>query len=103
MKHGSLIKEAYEKKLVQSEDLDFKNSMQCENGAQYSGQVRKDNSQKDGYGIQIWPDGAKYSGYWTQDKTNGFGRYEHLNGDIYSGEWLNDVAHGLGIYHSSNG
>jgi hypothetical protein len=40
---------------------------------------------RDGMGIQIWPDGSKYEGYWKADKANGRGRLIHADGDVYEG------------------
>ena len=45
---------------------------------------------KCGYGIQTWPDGAWYEGYWDNDKANGKGIFYHVDGDIYNGDWVND-------------
>ena len=43
-----------------------------------------------GYGIQVWPDGARYEGYWLNDKANGKGKFYHVEGDIYDGDWVDD-------------
>ena len=40
-------------------------------GNQYKGQWYKD--QKQGHGKQTWPDGAKYTGQWKNNKANGIG------------------------------
>ena len=45
-----------------------------------------------GKGVQIWPDGARYEGDWTDDKASGYGRFEHVDGDIYEGQWKDDKA-----------
>jgi len=39
------------------------------NGATYTGQWL--NEMRDGYGVQIWPDGSRYEGQWRMDKANG--------------------------------
>ena len=44
--------------------------------------------------MQEWPDGTKYLGQWSHDKSNGLGKLIHSSGEIYEGEWLNDQAHG---------
>jgi hypothetical protein len=44
------------------------------------------NNMRDGYGVQVWPDGAKYSGYWMQNKAHGQGKFDHVDGDVYDGE-----------------
>ena len=51
-----------------------------------------------GKGMQIWPDGSMYEGWWQDNKANGRGRLIHADGDVYDGEWLDDMAHGFGVY-----
>ena len=53
---------------------------------------------RSGYGVQEWPDGSKYHGYWENDKANGKGKLYHASGDIYDGEWKDDKANGKGVY-----
>jgi hypothetical protein len=36
-------------------------------------------------GIQIWPDGAKYEGYWRDNVAHGRGKFYHIDGDVYEG------------------
>lgn len=45
-----------------------------------------------GFGVQVWPDGAKYEGYWKSDKAHGKGKFYHVEGDVYDGEWERDKA-----------
>jgi hypothetical protein len=52
---------------------------------------------KEGRGIEIWPDGSIYEGWWKDDKPNGKGREIKANGDIYDGNWKDDKVHGFGI------
>ena len=70
-----------------------KQAYELDNGAIYVGFWNSD-----GYrhfrGIQIWPDGSKYEGYWKSDMANGKGRLIHADGDVYEGDWVNDKAHG---------
>lgn len=40
---------------------------------------------REGYGIQIWPDGARYEGSWKDDKAEGKGKFLHADGDIFEG------------------
>jgi hypothetical protein len=40
---------------------------------------------KHGFGIQIWKDGAKFTGYFIDNKANGWGRFNHIDGDDYAG------------------
>ena len=56
-----------------------------------------------GRGIQIWPDGSIYEGYWRDNKANIIGRLLRSDGDLYDGEWLNGKAHGTGKYQHSQG
>ena len=56
-----------------------------------------------GRGIQLWPDGAKYVGYWKNDAANGKGKLYHADGDIYEGDWVNDKPNGFGIYTHADG
>jgi hypothetical protein len=74
-----------------------------ENGIKYKGQWRVDSDTKDGRGIQIWPDGSQYEGYWKNNKANGRGRLIHGDGDVYEGEWVDDKAHGYGEYQHLDG
>ena len=62
-----------------------------------------DSNKRDGYGVQIWSDGSKYEGFWSNDKANGKGRLIHADGDVYEGEWLDDKAHGHGRYTHYDG
>eukprot|EP01022_Parablepharisma_sp_SALTPOND_P012973 TRINITY_DN1691_c0_g1_i1.p2 TRINITY_DN1691_c0_g1~~TRINITY_DN1691_c0_g1_i1.p2 ORF type:complete len:424 (+),score=44.61 TRINITY_DN1691_c0_g1_i1:5377-6648(+) len=78
-------------------DLEEKPPIELDNGAIYMGQWDK-YGKREGRGIQIWPDGSKYTGYWRNDKANGKGRLIHADGDVYEGQWLNDKAHGHGTY-----
>lgn len=74
--------------------------------------------QRDGYGMQIWPDFTMYEGYWKFDnmlkgriiyengdafdgeffenKACGKGTYYYNDGTIYTGDWLSDKKHGVG-------
>ena len=42
---------------------------------------------KHGYGVQMWPDGAKYEGDWRNGMAEGQGTFYHANGDVYTGEF----------------
>ena len=53
---------------------------------------------RQGKGMQIWPDGSMYEGWWLDSKANGKGRLIHADGDVYDGMWLDDKAHGHGVY-----
>ena len=58
---------------------------------------------KHGRGVQLWPNGAKYYGYWINNKVNKKGKLVHREGDIYEGEWVDNKAEGFGIYTSLDG
>ena len=47
-----------------------------------------------GVGLQVWPDGMEYEGYWLSDSASYRGRLIMPNGDSYDGEWLSDKANG---------
>jgi len=79
------------------------NSLVQENSAIYYGQWYKENQEKHGFGILVWPDGSKYVGYWVHDKANIVGRLMHSDGDMYEGEWKNDMANGQGKLVNSMG
>eukprot|EP00971_Amphidinium_carterae_P219931 4365917-Amphidinium_carterae.1 len=60
-------------------------------------------SWRSGYGVQVWPDGARYEGGWADDVAHGRGRFLHADGDVYDGEWMTDQAHGKGTYFHKDG
>jgi len=76
---------------------------EIENGAVYYGHWNKEANERHGFGMQIWPDGSKYVGYWKNDKANGVGRLIHSDGDVYHGEWKDDMAHGKGKLRDNAG
>lgn len=51
----------------------------------YKGQIK--NGERHGYGIQVWPDGAKYEGYWRDNMAHGRGKFYHIDGDVYDGNF----------------
>ena len=57
----------------------------------------KGSNTRQGQGVQIWPDGSMYEGWWKDNKANGKGRLIHADGDIYDGYWREDKAHGFGF------
>ena len=73
-----------------------------EDGICYSGEWDEEGN-KHGRGIQLWPDGSKYYGYWIKNKVNKKGKLIHIEGDIYEGEWVDEKAEGFGVYISSKG
>lgn len=54
-----------------------KGPLKFENGIIYKGQWNISEDCKDGQGVQVWPDGSKYEGYWKHNQANGEGRLIH--------------------------
>lgn len=57
------------------------------------------NGKREGMGILIKKDVAKFIGEFIEDKVNGFGKFINENGDDYLGYWKDSQFHGLGIYN----
>jgi hypothetical protein len=70
--------------LVDEPGLEFKEDIVFENGTQYKGQVRN-GVIRHGYGVQVWPDGARYEGFWKDGVASGRGKFYHIDGDVYEG------------------
>ena len=58
-----------------------------ESGAHFEGQWLKFTEIRQGEGVQVFPDGSMYEGYWVNNKANGKGRLIHANGDVYEGQF----------------
>ena len=86
----------------QSANFNKKGPVLMENQAIYIGEWNQNNL-RNGKGVQKWPDGSMYEGYWENDKANGKGRLIHANGDVYEGDWKDDKAHGHGLYIHNDG
>ena len=56
------------------------------------------NGKRDGFGIYIKKNTAKFIGYFIKDNANGFGKLSNGNGDEYKGYWASSKANGIGIY-----
>ena len=69
----------------------------------YYGHWNPVTDKRHGFGLQLWPDGSKYIGYWKFGCAHGLGRLIHCEGDVYIGNWKNDMAHGFGEYTDENG
>eukprot|EP00344_Euplotes_crassus_P000987 CAMPEP_0197006510 /NCGR_PEP_ID=MMETSP1380-20130617/35413_1 /TAXON_ID=5936 /ORGANISM="Euplotes crassus, Strain CT5" /LENGTH=322 /DNA_ID=CAMNT_0042426121 /DNA_START=98 /DNA_END=1064 /DNA_ORIENTATION=+ len=76
----------------------FKGKSVQENGAEYQGEHDKETGARHGMGTMVWADGARYDGWWRNDRANGPGRLIMASGDMYDGEWINDRANGHGHY-----
>ena len=56
------------------------------------------NGKRDGLGIYIKKNVAKFIGYFIKDQVKGFGKLTDNKGDEYIGYWNNSQANGIGIY-----
>lgn len=75
-----------------------------DNGVEYEGQWNTKENKRHGRGIQTWPDGSFYEGYWKHDKINGRGRYIcGGDGSVYEGYFKDEKAHGFGKYTLPDG
>ena len=81
----------------------MKNGYSLSEGQIYSGQWNDNTNTKEGYGLQVWPDGSKFEGFWFDDKAKGYGRFILADGDVYQGSWVGDKAHGEGEYFYAEG
>lgn len=70
--------------------------------AVYRGYINNDGI-KNGWGVQVWPDGGKYEGEWHNNKANGKGKFWHADGDVYEGNWKDEKANGYGLYEHADG
>ena len=79
--------------------------VQVDNGVIYEGEWVKSNPPciRMGRGVQRWPDGSRYEGYWREGQAWGPGRLIHANGDCYEGIWREGQACGQGIYVHADG
>jgi len=58
---------------------------------------------KEGYGQELYSNGAKYEGFLKSGEYEGKGRYFHENGDFYAGMWKNGKADGFGTFVGIDG
>ena len=79
---------------VDNEPLEERDVMMIDNNSKYKGQWSTRTGLRHGRGVQVWPDGSIYEGYWKHDKAEGRGRLIHSDGDVYEGEWKEDKANG---------
>ncbi len=57
------------------------------------------NRKRDGVGVLIWKNVAKFIGEFLEDRVWGFGILHHDDGDEYMGYWEEFQAKGVGKYH----
>ena len=69
----------------ESAEREMRQIVTLDNNSIYQGEWNKKTNQKDGRGIQIWPDGSRYDGFWKNDIAQGHGRLIHVKGDVYEG------------------
>lgn len=72
--------------LLQEEGLEFREEVVFPDGAVYKGQLKVGTDIRHGFGIQVWPDGAKYEGNWRNNVASGRGKFYHIDGDVYDGK-----------------
>jgi hypothetical protein len=63
-----------------------KESVEMPDGSIYHGEWSID-GRVEGYGVQTWPDNAKYEGEFLNGEKHGFGVKTTSNGQSYSGFW----------------
>jgi len=56
-----------------------------------------------GFGEYTWVSGEKYTGFWLDDKRNGWGYNFFDTGNEYEGTWRNNKKHGVGLHTFVNG
>lgn len=59
-------------------------------------------TKKQGYGIQVWPNGAIYEGWWHENLPSVYGMMIFSDGDVFAGEWESGEMNGLGVFTSYN-
>lgn len=60
------------------------------------------NGQRHGYGVQLFPNGAKFTGNWKKNACEGFGRLDLIDGTFYEGNYSNNLIQS-GKLHYFNG
>lgn len=58
---------------------------------------------KHGFGVQAWPNGSIYIGFFSNGQRHHHGRLIFENGDYYEGEWQFGKANGYGKYVHEDG
>ncbi len=64
--------------------LENRLSLRGDNNFEFIGNKVK--GQKEGFGKQIWRDGAIYNGYFQNNQAIGYGMFKHSDGDNYRGK-----------------
>ena len=63
--------------------------VELEKGVIYEGEW-DEKGLRDGRGVQTWPNGSFYEGYFVDDCADIKGRLIHSDLDLYEGEWKRD-------------
>jgi hypothetical protein len=90
-KKGNLLSEWMLNKEIQSDGMAIQSG--CLHGDCINGQ-----------GINAYPDGSRYEGYFSNAKPSQRGTFYYPNGDYYKGEFKSGYRHGNGtLYHAAGG
>lgn len=79
-----------------------KSAIELPDGSIYTGQWSSD-GRIEGLGVQVWQDGAKYSGEFLNGEKHGYGTKTTSNGQSYSGFWRHNNRSGHGTYNWPSG
>ena len=83
--------------------LELRKQVTEQSGETYCGYWNKETNTKEGYGQQLFQNGAKYEGMWKNNLPEGLGRYIYENGDYYYGNRIQGKANGEGTFVSTEG
>jgi len=78
-----------------SDKIEEKEAVKFKNGVIYQGQWKGD--VRWGYGVQVWPDGARYEGNWVNGKANGQGMFASTKVNLYTSMEMCTKGSGLMI------
>jgi len=54
----------------------------------YKGKINKETLKKDGFGMQVFPDGTIFEGFFKNGRKNGKGRLLTHKGEVILGDWM---------------
>lgn len=52
--------------------------------------------------MEVYEDGSKYSGEFSEGEKDGFGKLTYSDGTYYEGQFKNNVIEGEGVFHGRN-
>jgi hypothetical protein len=78
-------------------------AVDSEQSAKYDDGEFKEDNKKNGRGVYIYADGAKYIGEYKDGKLNGRAVYISASGDKYDGEFKDTKKNGRGVMKWANG